>query len=84
MSDCFCVIGTYERNEPLRLSEYVEILKDMAKVQRNFADMGLLRGEPLTAREMADNRRGYIHRYNYCPYCGAKHDWKQLIKEITP
>jgi translation initiation factor 2 beta subunit (eIF-2beta)/eIF-5 len=82
MSDCFCIIGTYERDIPLRLSEYVEIINDMAKVQRNFAEMGLLRSQPLTSKEISDNRRGYIHRYNYCPYCGVKHDWKQLTKAL--
>jgi hypothetical protein len=84
MTECDCVIGTYERDSLLHKSSYNEILWEMSETQRHFAYMGLLKGKPLTAREMADNRRGYVHRYNYCPYCGAKHDWKQLIKEITP
>ena len=84
MTDCDCIIGTYERGDLLHKSSYAEILRDISKVQHNLRHMGMFLHEPLTARGLADARRGYIRRYNYCPYCGAKHAWKQLIKEITP
>jgi len=82
MSDCDCIIGTYEHRETLRMSEYVEILNHLSKVQAHFHEMGIRNHKPLSAVEIADNRRGYVHRFNYCPYCGVKHDWKQLTKAL--
>jgi hypothetical protein len=84
MSKCDCSIGTYDRGDLLHKSTYLEILRDISKLQRNLYKMGLRISVPLSAQQIADNRRGYITRYNYCPKCGAKHDWKQLVKEITP
>jgi hypothetical protein len=79
---CDCVIGTCGRDDVLRKSSYVEILNDASRTQRKLYEMGLLKHAPLSPKAIADARRGYVHRYNFCPYCGAKHDWKQLTEAL--
>ena len=38
--------------------------------------------EPLTIKQILDNRRGYLQRFNYCPDCGKKIDWKFLMEGL--
>jgi len=35
-----------------------------------------------TIKQILDNRRGYVQRFNYCPDCGLKIDWKSLTEGL--
>ena len=48
-------------------------------VRHELKKYGLLKGEPLTAKQLIDGRKGYVHRFNFCPYCGNKIDWKTVL-----
>jgi hypothetical protein len=37
----------------------------------------------LTKKQVLDSRRGYISKFNYCPDCGVKLNWKQITGEIA-
>jgi hypothetical protein len=82
MSDCDCIIGE-QNDHKLKISDYKIYLLQSSQIQKSLFDWGMLKHKPLSPRELADNRRGYVHRYNYCPYCGKKHNWKQLLKDVT-
>ena len=60
-----------------------EMLKNTSDTQATLSNMSLVKGSVLSPREIADNRRGYLQRFNYCPYCGGELNWKHLIDEAT-
>jgi translation initiation factor 2 beta subunit (eIF-2beta)/eIF-5 len=45
--------------------------------QHKFVVQGLI-----SCRSVVDGRKGYLNKFTYCPRCGVKIDWKQIIKNI--
>jgi hypothetical protein len=77
-NSCDCFIG-FLSGEDIRLSDIKRQVEDVVKLQPELKKYGLLKGEPLTAKQLVDGRKGYISRFNFCPYCGNKIDWKTVL-----
>jgi hypothetical protein len=60
-----------------------EMLKHQSNLLVSLKHWVVGKGEVLTPRQIADKRRGYLYRYNYCPFCGGELNWKYLIDEAT-
>lgn len=77
-NSCDCFIG-FLSGEEVRKSKLKRMVNDIVKLQPELKKYGLLKGEPLTAKQLVDGRKGYLSRFSYCPYCGNKIDWKTVL-----
>ncbi len=77
-NSCDCFIG-FLSGEDIRLSDIKRQVEDVVKLQPELKKYGLLKGEPLTAKQLVDGRKGYVHRFYFCPYCGKSIDWKTVL-----
>lgn len=78
-TECDCLLGFMSDDKIYRSNLDFE-LERTTRVQSQFYDMGLSNYKPLKAKEILDNRRGIFSRFTYCPYCGEKFNWKNIIK----
>ncbi len=78
ISSCDCLVG-FLSGEQVSKSTIDYEVKRISDIQPKFKEYGLLIGEPLRPKQIVDNRRGYLSRFAYCPYCGEKVDWKQVL-----
>ena len=78
ISGCDCLVG-FLSGERVSKSNIDYEVKRICDTQPIFKEYGLLNGEPLSAKQIVDNRRGYLSRFAYCPYCGEKINWKQVL-----
>lgn len=77
---CDCLIGSLY-DDAITIDSVKEIIEYTISRQATLAKHGLLKGEPSTKKEILDGRKGYISRFNFCPYCGTKVNWKQVISD---
>lgn len=77
-TDCDCLLGFLSGDEIYKSNLDYE-LDRVVNVQSNLYEMGLLQVKPLKGKEILDNRRGYISRFTFCPHCGEKINWKNII-----
>jgi hypothetical protein len=80
-TNCDCFIG-FLSGEEVNKSSFKEEVNKIVYFQPELKKYGLLKGEPQTAKQIVDNRKGYLSRFKYCPYCGKIIDWKSIIGEI--
>lgn len=59
------------------------MLDDIIAHQKRMAEYKLLRGEIQTKNNLLDGRKGYLSRFNFCPHCGTKLNWKSIIDGAT-
>ena len=78
ISSCDCLVG-FICGERVSKSEIDFEVKSISNMQPKYKEYGMLKGEPLTPKQIVDNRRGYLSRFAYCPYCGEKVNWKQVL-----
>lgn len=78
---CDCYIGRL-CGEDIHKSTIKEMVDDIARIQPQLKEIGMLKGESLSIKQIVDNRRGYLHRFSYCPYCGQKIEWKKIIEQF--
>ena len=78
ISSCDCLLG-FLSGEKVNKSTIDYEVKRISDIQPKFKEYGMLNGEPLSPRQIVDNRRGYLSRFAYCPYCGEKLNWKQVL-----
>jgi translation initiation factor 2 beta subunit (eIF-2beta)/eIF-5 len=78
ISSCDCLVG-FLSGEKVSKSDIDYEVKRISDIQPKFKEYGLLNGEPLSPKQIVDNRRGYLSRFVYCPYCGEKVNWKQVL-----
>ena len=78
-----CVIGIwndYENTEQitaLELKEKIEQEKSLYEYSKKYMDIGILPPKPIY--DYLDKRKSTnLQRFDYCPYCGKKIDWKGL------
>ena len=64
-----CKVGVMDEN----IGTFEEILVEAEE----WADFN-----GLTIKQILDNRRGYLQRFNYCPDCGKKIDCKFLMEGL--
>jgi len=78
ISSCDCFVG-FLCSERVYKSTIEFEVKSISKMQPEYKKYGMLKGEPQTPKQIVDNRRGYLNRFIYCPYCGTKINWKQVL-----
>jgi hypothetical protein len=78
ISSCDCLVG-FLSGVKVSKSDIDYEVKRISDIQPKFKEYGLLNGEPLSPKQIVDNRRGYLSRFAYCPYCGEKINWKQVV-----
>ena len=78
MYKCDCFIGILE--DAVRLSNIKHLIDDALAFQDDLKRLNILDHDKLTPKDIIDSRRGYFNKFNYCPYCGEKIDWK-IIKQ---
>jgi hypothetical protein len=77
---CDCTIGRLCYDDITKSTIEFEVKSTIEK-QVSLDKFGLLKGKPATKKEILDGRKGYISRFNFCPYCGTKVNWKQIISD---
>ena len=77
--NCDCFIGFISGEEVHKSTLEYEV-KQIERLQPVYKTHGLLKGEPLNKKQIVDNRRGYLGRFNYCPNCGEKLNWKKILE----
>lgn len=75
---CDCFIGTLP-GDFVKKSTLDFQIASKHNFQNQLKSMNMLKGQPLTPKQLADSRRGYLTRFKYGPFCGEKINWKQLI-----
>lgn len=75
---CNCIVGYLDGKETNK-SNLIERLKSLSAFMPTYKNYGLMKGKCLTPREIADGRKGYLQRHNYCPKCGIKLNWNELL-----
>ena len=78
ISSCDCLIG-FISGEKVSKSTIDYEVKSISNMMPKYKEYNMLKGEPLTPKQIVDNRRGYLSRFAYCPYCGDKLNWNQLL-----
>ena len=79
-----CVIGRHCYNgheEDLRLSDYKSIAERYANSVNSNDFFHELAGD-LAAKDILDQRRGYVTIYRFCPWCGASINKRELIRVL--
>jgi hypothetical protein len=80
-ANCDCFIG-FVSGEEVHKSTLEYEVERIEEIQPVFKSYGLLNGEPLNKKQIVDNRRGYLRRFNYCPKCGEKLHWKKILENF--
>lgn len=75
---CNCLLGILD-DKNIYLNDCIQKLTDFSEMMPTFKNYGLLKGKCLKPKEIADGRKGYLQRFNFCPYCGNKINWKALL-----
>jgi hypothetical protein len=78
ISSCDCLLG-FLSGEKVNKSTIDYEVKRLVNIQPTFKKYGLLNGEPQSKSQIVDGRKGYLSRFVYCPYCGEKVNWKQVL-----
>jgi len=79
MNDCDCFLG-FLTGTHLSKSDVCEIVNRGLNVYNQTCYYR--QSKPLTIKQYIDGRRGYLSRFTYCPYCGEKINWGNIIKQI--
>lgn len=64
ISSCDCLVG-FLSGERVNKSTIDYEVKRISNMQPKFKEYGLLNGEPLSPKQIVDNRRGYLTRFAY-------------------
>lgn len=79
---CDCYIGNMN-NTYLFLSTIKEEIGQTAYMQKVYKDSGIFKDQrAFTPLQIIDNRKGYVLRFKFCPYCGTKVDWKRIVDNL--
>jgi len=83
---CNCWIGilhNYDQCDTnnLELDTYVDKLKDISRVSFAMAKTSG-RFKAFSPKSYIDKRRGLATLFNFCPWCGAEINWRELRKAL--
>lgn len=91
MEEHECIIGEWLDYESAELITFTE-LKEKVKQNNNTFEYGLntygehfMNGlmKELRLKDYFDNRKNLnLNKFNYCPYCGEKINWKKYKEEL--
>ncbi len=76
-----CMIGFLSGEEVYKSTLSFEVQR-IANLMPVYEQYGILNGKSLTPKEIVDNRRGYLSRFNFCPDCGEMLNWKEILKDL--
>lgn len=80
-----CVIGLlggYEDMGLVTVSDLKEHIERQVGISKFYRKVGLKEPKVWTLRDYADKRKSTnLTRFDYCPECGKKIDWKEIRKE---
>jgi hypothetical protein len=76
-----CMIGFLSGESVYKSTLFFEVQR-IANLMPIYEQYGILNGKPLTPKEIVDNRRGNLSRFNFCPHCGEKLKWKEILKDL--
>ena len=76
--NCDCLIGFLSGEQVYKTTINSEVEK-IVNLQPVFKKYKLLNGEPQSKKQIVDGRKGYLSRFTYCPYCGEKINWKNIL-----
>jgi len=82
INNCDCLLG-FLSGEKVSKSTIDFEVQAIVNIQQKFKKIGLLRGDPQSKRQIVDGRKGYLSRFSYCPFCGEKVNWKQVLSNCT-
>lgn len=90
MKDHQCIIGEWLNYEDAELITFNDLMSKV-KENNNTFEYGLktygehfMNGlmKELKLKDYFDNRKNLnLNKFNYCPYCGQKINWKKLKEE---
>lgn len=75
---CDCMIGFLSGEKIYKSNIDYEVQK-ILNIQPVFKKYGILKIEPQTKKQILDARKGYLNRFNFCPYCSHKINWKEIV-----
>lgn len=81
---CECVIGMrngYENTDLITLAELKEYIEEEKRLAERYKDVEWLQliCNKYTLDDYCDKRKSTnLTRFNYCPFCGKKIDWKAI------
>jgi len=81
MKSCNHLLGSL-CNEDVYFDDIFDKVKELIESQKIFAKYSFMNGNPDSPKQIVDGRKGYLSRFNYCPHCGEKIDWKGILTEI--
>ncbi len=71
------VLQVYDGNHLIKQGD---VVSELEMFSRHMSDTSEEPG--LSKHDILDRRRGYVRRFTYCPDCGTKIDWRQIINML--
>lgn len=90
MNEHECIIGLWHEYSNTHLITISELLKDIQNeyeaydyLCRLYSECGIDKPEtPYALKDYCDRRKSTnLTRFEFCPYCGKKIDWKKIKNE---
>ena len=83
LKSCDCFIGFLQERR-IHKSTFELGINNFLDMQLRLQKTNFRRGKELyTVKQIIDNRRGFIIKFTYCPFCGDKLNWKQLFNKCN-
>ena len=78
VNKCECIIGI-KGEDLVTFDELKEIIKRDAEFKKTNYKMWSIMGNKYSLNDYCDRRKSTdLTRFNYCPFCGKKIDWKAI------
>lgn len=86
MSEHECIIGLLNDDiyRLITLKELKEFIKEVKQYNQFLDDQGIIRfkAKEYTIQDYCNKRKSTdLTRFEFCPYCGKKIDWKKIKSE---
>lgn len=79
--DCDCYIGDIV-DDKIYISTIKYEVERVIKAHPIFKRYGMMVGECANVMDMIYGNRSCLNRFIFCPYCGVKINWKQILKDL--
>lgn len=78
---CNCFLG-FSNQDKIYKNNITYMVKMIANVQSIFHEWRNGSDSKLTPKEILDSKKGYISKFNFCPECGEKINWKEISNKF--
>jgi hypothetical protein len=75
---CNCLIG-FLCGDTVTISTFIDDVNRLIDNQMR----SVRKSNPLDRKQIVDTRRGYLSKFSYCPRCGSRIDWEEIIDELN-